>query len=62
MQLYWTYRHYTLGRAIKAYILGMVEFRRGFTTHFFDYDLQLAYEAGRDKAHQLTLRVYDDSF
>jgi hypothetical protein len=46
-------------KKLRAFLLGMYEFRRDFTTHFDDYDLLLAYDSGRDWAHALTLRRYD---
>jgi hypothetical protein len=45
---------------MKAFALGMKEFRLSFTTHFADYDLQRAYDKGRDTAHRLTLRHFDN--
>lgn len=44
---------------IKAYLLGMVEFRSAFTSHVGG-DLIEDYDAGRDMAHRLTLRHWDD--
>jgi hypothetical protein len=45
---------------IKAFLLGLREFRRSFTTHF-DYPLIETYDRGRDLAHKVTLRYWDDS-
>jgi hypothetical protein len=41
---------------IRAFLLGMAEFRRSFTTRC---DCDVAYEAGRDFAHRITLRRFD---
>lgn len=43
---------------IRAFILGMIEFRSSFTTNF-DGDLIEVYDAGRDLMHRLTLRHWD---
>lgn len=43
--------------AIKAFLLGIWEFRRSFTTNCGDFDQQ--YEQGRDFAHAATFRHYD---
>ena len=44
---------------IKAFLLGLVEFRSAFTTHFNDYGATLAYDTGRELAHKLTLRRFE---
>ena len=44
---------------IKAFFLGLVEFRSAFTTHFDDYGATLAYDLGRELAHKLTLRRFE---
>lgn len=42
---------------LKAYLLGMYEFRLSVTTGFGDsLDLADAYDRGRDMAHHMTLR------
>ena len=58
-------------RTICCFLLGMYEFRSDFTTAFtryYDaedgpndqaYDLQLAYDWGREWAHRLTFRYFD---
>lgn len=46
-------------QAIKAFLLGMYEFRTDFTTHFEDYGLLEWYDRGRDLAHRLTFRYFD---
>jgi hypothetical protein len=48
-------------RRLKAFQLGMEEFRSNTTTHF-ESDLIEYYDAGRDKAHELTNRKYDDPY
>ena len=44
---------------IKAFLTGMAEFRLSSTTSY-DPPLIDAYDAGRDLAHRLTLRRWDD--
>ena len=44
---------------IQAFFLGMKEFKQSITTSFADYGHLLAYEHGRELAHQLTWRIYD---
>lgn len=48
-------------KRLKAYLLGMREFRLDATTGFDNYDLLCAYDAGRDRAHALTFRRYDQT-
>lgn len=43
---------------IRAFILGMVEFRSDFTSYFEGRYL-LAYDRGRELMHRLTLRRFD---
>lgn len=44
---------------IKAFILGVIEFKQTFTTYIADYALMVAYDAGRELAHRLTFRRYE---
>jgi hypothetical protein len=44
--------------ALKAFLLGMREFRSDFTTNPGN-DLIETYDAGREWAHRLTLRRFD---
>jgi hypothetical protein len=46
---------------IKAFLLGVREFRSDFTTAFGpdEDDLMLAYDWGREWAHRLTFRYWD---
>lgn len=44
-----------------AFLLGMREFRSDLTTSYDDADLVEAYDSGRDLAHRLTLRYWDQS-
>ena len=44
---------------LKAFYLGIVEFRSSWTTHFFDYSLQESYNLGRELAHRLTFRRFE---
>ena len=43
---------------IKAFILGMIEFRSDVTTHF-DGDSIEMYDAGREFMHRLTMRQFE---
>ena len=43
---------------IRAFLLGLFEFRRDLTTHF-DPPLIDVYDYGRELAHRLTLRRWD---
>jgi len=42
---------------IKAFLLGVWEFKHGVTTHF-DYPLIEWYDCGRELAHIVTLRQF----
>lgn len=44
---------------IKAFMLGMYEFRLTITTHY-DYPLIENYNWGREWAHRLTLRRFEN--
>lgn len=46
-------------RRIHAFLLGMAEFRSSFTTRLSG-DLLETYDSGRDLAHRLTLRQFDE--
>ena len=43
----------------RAFLLGVAEFRTDATTHC-GWPLDETYDAGRDLAHRLTLRRWDD--
>lgn len=45
---------------LKAFFLGAIEFRNDCTTSFDDLDLLDVYDAGRDLAHRLTFRLFDN--
>ena len=47
-------------KKIKAFLQGVCEFRLSFTTHYDDYTLVTAYDSGRELAHKLTLRKFDN--
>lgn len=47
-------------KIIKAYLLGMREFRLSMTTGYDNEHLREAYDKGRDMAHRLTLRYYEE--
>lgn len=44
----------------KAFFLGMREFRLSMTTGYGNEALRECYDKGRDLAHRLTLRRYED--
>lgn len=44
---------------IRAFLLGIVEFRLTLTTHFDDAALLEAYDFGRELAHRATLRHFE---
>ena len=46
-------------KKIRAFILGVLEFRHSVTTGFDSWPELYAYDTGRDLAHRLTFRVYD---
>ena len=48
-------------RHTRAAFYGLVEFRSDLTRHF-DYPAIETYDKWRDRAHQLTLRHYDNDF
>jgi hypothetical protein len=45
---------------IRAFILGVAEFRLSATTSFDDYSLLCTYDAGREFAHRVTLRRFEE--
>jgi hypothetical protein len=45
-------------KRLKAYVLGVVEFRQGVTTHY-EYPLIESYDKGRELAHRVTRRRYE---
>lgn len=45
--------------AIKAFLLGMAEFRLTYTTHIADWHLQNCYDNGREFAHKITFRHFE---
>lgn len=45
---------------IAAFMQGMIEFRLGMTTSQPDDDHYYAYDSGRELAHRLTFRRFDD--
>ena len=44
---------------VRAFVLGMIEFRSDLTTHYPYGDLLEAYDWGREIAHRLTFRRWD---
>ena len=45
-------------KTAKAFLLGVIEFRNSLTTRLDD-PLDLSYEHGREIAHRLSFRVFD---
>lgn len=45
-------------KALRAFLLGLFEFRRAFTTHY-DYPELETYDTGRELAHRLTYRWFE---
>lgn len=45
---------------LKAFVLGMWEFRCGWTVRDKDEDLRHAYDCGREFAHWVTLRWFEE--
>ncbi len=46
-------------KTIRIFVLGMLEFRSCMTTHFYHPEIE-TYDAGRELAHKLTLRLFDN--
>jgi uncharacterized protein YutE (UPF0331/DUF86 family) len=44
---------------IKAFLLGVWQFRNALTQHYFDLDLADSYDRGREFAHRITLRRFE---
>ena len=44
---------------VRAFLLGIWEFRLSFTTAYDDLDLEMAYDKGREIAHKVTFRYFD---
>lgn len=49
---------FRVGMGMKAFLYGVLEFRSDFTRNFGDN--QMAYEWGREWAHRITLRHYEN--
>lgn len=47
-------------RHAAAFINGMREFRSMWTTSYDDYDLMETYDRGRELAHRLTFRKFEE--
>ena len=47
-------------KLLKAFFVGMSEFRISMTTSYNNENMRVAYDRGRDMAHRLTLRRYED--
>ena len=45
---------------IKAFILGIKEFKLTYTTHIENYHESVYYEKGIDLAHKITFRYFDN--
>jgi hypothetical protein len=48
-------------RKILAFISGLKEFRLCFTAHYSEHELSKCYELGRELAHLLTFRHFEQS-
>lgn len=46
-------------KAIRAFLHGALEFRSNFTTHYETHLERAAYDWGREWAHRLTFRRYE---
>jgi hypothetical protein len=46
-------------RTVRAFLLGVLEFRSCVTTNFSDWDLMCTYDEGRELAHKATRRRYE---
>lgn len=46
-------------RKLRVFLLGMQEFRSMVTTHFDPPEIE-TYDRGRDLAHRMTLRYFDN--
>jgi hypothetical protein len=46
-------------KIIKAFLLGVWEFRSSYTTHFDDWELMNSYDSGREFAHRFTIRKFE---
>jgi len=47
-------------RNVLLFLMGAVEYRSSFTTHFEGEDLEM-YDHGREFAHKVTLRWWDEA-
>jgi hypothetical protein len=45
---------------IKAFLKGVTEFRLSFTTHYENTAFARAYDQGRELAHKITLRKFEN--
>lgn len=44
---------------IKAFFMGVMEFRSSITKHYDDLNMRDAYDLGRETAHKLTFRMFE---
>ncbi len=42
-----------------AFLVGIAEFRSSYTTHYECYEHSLSYEKGREFAHKITCRLFE---
>ena len=47
-------------KTVNAFLLGVYEFRSTYTTHIADWGVSRAYDWGREWAHRLTLRHFEN--
>lgn len=48
-----------MNQKIKAFLLGIIEFRSSITTNY-EYPLINSYDSGREFAHKITFRLFDN--
>lgn len=46
-------------RRVRAFILGFIEFRSCYTTHFSEWSAMCAYDKGRALAHRITFGGFE---
>lgn len=45
---------------VRSFLMGIWEFRVSFTTRYEDLELEMAYDKGREIAHKVTFRYFDE--
>jgi hypothetical protein len=49
-------------KRLSAFVCGVREFRQSFTTSYDTDNLVIAYEMGRELAHKVTFRKFDECY